>query len=198
MCGWPPACKRKVDGCERRACGHVSGLFARRTRPLATMDVRGPGPHQILGFEALDFFRLTQPVGTTDTSISFSLLQALAGRSHGFVRPQQPADSILLLSSPPRRSARSCWPVLPPPSAVRSVPTDPGSTDWLWPPSSAAEPFGRRHQQSSKILIALAGDPAQPLLAACRLLTQRQAQPGCELAPAAESGRVRDGGGDGR
>src|SRR5215204_2667402 len=144
MCGWPPACKRKVDGCERRACGHVSGLFARRTRPLATMDVRGLGPHQILGFEALDFFRLTQPVGTTDTSISFSLLQALAGRSHGFVRPQQPADSILLLSSPPRRSARSCWPVLPPPSAVRSVPTGPGSTDWLWPPSSAAEPFGRR------------------------------------------------------
>jgi hypothetical protein len=75
--------------------------------------------------------------------ISFSFLQALAGRSHGFVRPQQPADSILLLSSPPRRSARSCWPVLPPPSAVRSVPTGPGSTDWLWPPSSAAEPFGR-------------------------------------------------------
>jgi hypothetical protein len=40
------------------------------------MDIRGLGPHQILGFEALDFFRLTQPVGTTDTSISFSLLQA--------------------------------------------------------------------------------------------------------------------------
>src|SRR4051794_36830647 len=76
MCGWPPACKRKVDGGERRACGHVSGLFARRTRPLATMDIRRLGPHQILGFEALDFFRLTQPVGTTDTSISLSLLQA--------------------------------------------------------------------------------------------------------------------------
>ena len=83
MCGWPPARKRKVDGVGRRACGHVSGLFARRTWPLATMDVRGLGPHQILGFEALLFSRLTRPVGATDTSITFSLLQALCGRSHG-------------------------------------------------------------------------------------------------------------------
>jgi len=44
------------------------------------MDIRGLGPHQILGFEALDFFRLTQPVGTTDTSISLSLLQAFSGQ----------------------------------------------------------------------------------------------------------------------
>jgi hypothetical protein len=73
MCGWPPARKRKVDGCDRCACSHVSGLFARRTRPLATMDVRRLGPHQILGFETLLFFRLTQPVGATDTPIILSL-----------------------------------------------------------------------------------------------------------------------------
>ena len=51
----------------------MSGLFERRTRPLATMDVRRLGPHQILGLETLLFFRLAQPVGATDTSIIFSL-----------------------------------------------------------------------------------------------------------------------------
>src|SRR5918994_3424196 len=60
------------------------------------------------------------------------------------LRPQRATDSILLSSSPPRQSAQSCWPALPPPSAVRSVPAGPGSTDWLWPPSSATEPFGRQ------------------------------------------------------
>src|SRR5215203_5659275 len=50
------------------------------------------------------------------------------------LRDGTPADSILLSSSRPRRSARSCWPALPPPLAVRSAPASPGSTDWLWPP----------------------------------------------------------------
>jgi len=53
----------------------VSGLFARRKRPLATMDVRGLEPHQILGFEAHLFSRLIQP-SVRPTPPSPSLSQA--------------------------------------------------------------------------------------------------------------------------
>ena len=126
-----PGSQAKVDGCRRRACCHVSGLFARRTRPLATMDVRGLGPHQILGFKALLFSRLTRPVGATDTSITFSFLQASCGRSHGLVRPPRPPDSSLLSSSPPRRFAPSCWRAPQQPSIVHSVRAVPGATGWL-------------------------------------------------------------------
>ncbi len=76
MCGWPPARKRKVDGVNG-VLAVMCPAFLRRTRPLATMESAGWDLHQILGFEALLFSRLTRPVGVTDTSITFSLLQAL-------------------------------------------------------------------------------------------------------------------------
>ncbi|GJE35294.1 hypothetical protein LDDCCGHA_5512 [Methylobacterium oxalidis] len=121
MCGWPPARKQKVDG-ERRACGHVSGLLERRTRPLATMDVRGLGPHQILGFKALHFSRMTQLVGATDPSITFISCKRHVASSAPRLRRPQPADSTLLASSPPRRSEPSCWPTPRQPSGARSGP----------------------------------------------------------------------------
>lgn len=54
--------------------------------PLAPMGVRGLGPHQILGFEALLFSRFPRPVGATDYSITLFALQASGGKSRLLTR----------------------------------------------------------------------------------------------------------------
>ena len=119
MCGWPPAGKgffARVQGAA--SCGHVYGLFARHTWPLARMGPVDRGPIIAAGSKCPDDGRrvtLDRRIDRHCHHACFTLASLLACRTR-LLRPT-PASSGSPPGAPsaPSRCAPSCWRARPPP-----------------------------------------------------------------------------------